>query len=40
LAASALIGDKIKSLGSMDVWIIPNALMLVSMPGRVPVLTK
>ena len=40
LAASALIGDKIKSLGSMDVWIIPTALMLVSMPGRVPVLTK
>ncbi len=40
VAAATMIGGKATSLGSLDVFVIPDALMIVSLPGRIPVLTK
>ncbi len=40
VAASAWIGDKAVSLGHQDVYVVPNALVIVSLPGRIPVLNK
>jgi hypothetical protein len=40
VAAVANVGGKAVSLGGADVYVIPDALMIVSLPGRVPVLSK
>lgn len=40
VAAATMIDGKPTSLGSIDVFVIPEALMIVSLPGRIPVLTK
>lgn len=40
VAAAAWIGDKAVALGGIDVFVIPDALMIVSLPGRIPVLSK
>lgn len=40
VAAVASVGGKTVSLGGVDVYVIPDALMIVSLPGRVPVLSK
>ncbi|MSQ84023.1 MAG: hypothetical protein EXR77_14260 [Myxococcales bacterium] len=40
IAAAAWIGDKATALGGVDVFIIPDALIIVSLPGRIPVLSK
>lgn len=40
VSAAAWVGDKAVALGGVDVFVIPDALMIVSLPGRIPVLTK
>lgn len=40
VSASVMLGDKTIPLGGQDVFVIPDALMIVSLPGRIPVLTK
>ncbi len=40
IAAATMIGGKPTPLGSVDVFVVPDALMIVSLPGRIPVLTK
>jgi hypothetical protein len=40
VASSVLIDGKVVPLGHQDVYVVPNALMIVSLPGREPVLNK
>jgi hypothetical protein len=40
VAATASIDGKIVALGGIDVFVIPDALVIVSLPGRVAELTK
>ena len=40
VSASVMIGADTLKLGSQDVFVVPGALMIVSLPGRIPVLTK
>lgn len=40
VAASVEMDGKVLKLGAQDVFIVPGALMIVSLPGRIPVLTK
>jgi hypothetical protein len=40
LAAAVNLGGQVTSLGHADLWVVPNALMIVSLPGRTPVLNK
>lgn len=40
VAASAWVGGKQINLGHQDVYVVPDALVIVSLPGRIPVLNK
>jgi hypothetical protein len=40
VSASVMLGTDTIKLGSQDVFVVPGALMIVSLPGRIPVLTK
>jgi len=40
VAAAGWIDGKAVPLGGVDVFVIPDALMIVSLPGRIPVLSK
>ncbi|MBM4342192.1 MAG: hypothetical protein FJ100_02310 [Deltaproteobacteria bacterium] len=40
ISAAAWVGDKAVPLGGVDVFVVPDALMIVSLPGRIPVLSK
>ncbi len=40
IAATSWVDGKATSLGGVDVFVIPDALMIVSLPGRIPVLSK
>ncbi|MSP92775.1 MAG: hypothetical protein EXR79_13380 [Myxococcales bacterium] len=40
VAGSVLIDGKVVPLGGVDVFVIPDALVIVSMPGRIPELSK
>ncbi len=40
ISATAQVNGALVNLGSQNVFVVPNALMIVSLPGRIPVLTK
>lgn len=40
IAAASWLDGKAVSLGGADVFVIPDALMIVTLPGRIPVLSK
>lgn len=40
IAAASWLDGKPVSLGGTDVFVIPDALMIVTLPGRIPVLSK
>lgn len=40
VAVAGTFDGKLTPLGGLDVYVIPNSLTIVSLPGRVPVLTK
>lgn len=40
ISATSWVDGKATSLGGVDVFVIPDALMIVSLPGRIPVLSK
>ncbi len=40
IAAAGWMDSAVVSLGSQDVYVIPNALMIVTLPGHIPTLNK
>ncbi len=40
VSATVMVGTQTIKLGSQDVFVVPGSLMIVSLPGRIPVLTK
>lgn len=40
VSATVMVGADTFKLGGQDVFVVPGALMIVSLPGRIPVLTK
>ena len=40
VAVAGLVAGKVTPMGSADVYVIPNALVIVSLPGRIPILGK
>ena len=40
VSASVMVGTETIKLGGQDVFVVPGSLMIVSLPGRIPVLTK